>query len=141
MTEIDALIEDYTKAIKAKLPNSLAAMIHTNSQPNKATVTVPYWFSITEHGRGVRKSSKNYNLDQKIYKWMQERNMFKSQTAKGRINEARGLTWYINKYGTKQFRNKEFRDVYTSETQKLAMEVNQLALTQVKKISSDLVKL
>lgn len=141
MTEIDALIEDYTKAIKAKLPNSLAAMIHTNSQPNKATVTVPYWFSITEHGRGVRKSSKNYNLDQKIYKWMQERNMFKSQTAKGRINEARGLTWYINKYGTKQFRNKEFRDVYTSETQKLVMEVNRMALTQVKKITSDLVKL
>ena len=141
MTEIDALIEDYTKAIKAKLPNSLAAMIHTNSQPNKATVTVPYWFSITEHGRGVRKSSKNYNLDQKIYKWMQDRNMFKSQTAKGRINEARGLTWYINKYGTKQFRNKEFRDVYTSETQKLVMEVNRMALTQVKKITSDLVKL
>ena len=141
MTEIDALIEDYTKAIKAKLPNSLAAMIHTNSQPNKVTVIVPYWFSVTEHGRGVRKSSKNYNLDQKIYKWMQARNMFKSQTAKGRINEARGLTWYINKYGTKQFRNKEFRDVYTSETQKLAMEVNRLALTQVKKITSDLVKL
>ena len=141
MTEIDALIEDYTKAIKAKLPNSLAAMIHTNSQPNKATVTVPYWFSITEHGRGIRKSINNYNLEQKIYKWMQDRNMFKSQTAKGRINEARGLTWYINKYGTKQFRNKEFRDVYTSETQKLALEVNRLALTQVKKISSDLVKL
>ena len=116
-------------------------MIHTNIQPNKATVTVPYWFSITEHGRGVRKSSKNYNLDQKIYKWMKERNMFKSQTAKGRINEARGLTWYINKYGTKQFRNKEFRDVYTSETQKLVMEVNRMALTQVKKITSDLVKL
>ena len=141
MTEIDALIEDYTKAIKAKLPNSLAAMIHTNSQPNKATVTVPYWFSITEHGRGVRKSSKNYNLDQKIYNWMKARNMFKSKTEVGRRNEAKQLTWYINHFGTKQFHDQIYKDIYTSETQKLSMEVNKLAMTQVKKITSDLVKL
>ena len=141
MTEIDALIEDYTKAIKAKLPNSLADMIHTNSQPNKATVTVPYWFSITEHGRGPRRVNKSSGLNDKIYNWMKARNMFKSKTEVGRRNEAKQLTWYINHFGTNQFHDQIYKDIYTSETQKLAIEVNRLALTQVKKITSDLVKL
>lgn len=145
MDSIQAEVEQFVNRIKAKLPNSLADLViatYDNSQASrKATVMVPYWFPIVEHGRGPRKSGVSSDLWVKIYRWMEARNMFKSTTSKGKINEAQSLTWYINKYGTKQFRERIYKDIYTSETRALQVAVRANALATVKKITSDLVLL
>lgn len=145
MDSIQAEVEQFVNRIKAKLPNSLADLViatHDNSLASrKAAVMVPYWFPIVEHGRGPRKSGVSSDLWVKIYRWMEARNMFKSTTNKGKINEALSLTWYINKYGTKQFRERIYKDIYTSETRALQVAVRANALAIVKKITSDLVLL
>lgn len=145
MDSIQAEVEQFVNRIKAKLPNSLADLViatYDNSLASrKATVMVPYWFPIVEHGRGPRKSGVGSDLWVKIYRWMEARNMFKSTTNKGKINEALSLTWYINKYGTKQFREHIYKDIYTSETRALQVAVRAKALAIVKKITSDLVLL
>ena len=77
-------------------------------------ILVPYWLGVLEHGRGPRKSNVDTGLYKKIYAWMESRNMFKSTKPEQRIREAKYLTYYINKWGNKQFRNKTFVDVYTT---------------------------
>ena len=98
-----------------KISDSIMKMFEIEVRADGAGILVPYWLGVLQRGRGPRKSTKNYNLWQIIYKWMQRRNMFKSGTAKGKINEAKYVTWYINKYGNKQFRNKIFVDIYETE--------------------------
>ena len=66
---------------------------------------------------------------------MQKRNMFKSSTAKGKINEAKQVTWYINKYGNKQFRNNAFTDIYTKVRTETIEKVNKKFGQQISKIT------
>jgi len=87
-------------------------------QEHSAGILVPFWLPVVERGRGPRRNAKDHGLVKKIYAWMQKRNMFRTVTEKGKWNEARFITWYINKYGNKQFRNKVYLDVYRTERQK-----------------------
>ena len=139
--EVKAVIEDYVKAMQDKLPASLAVLIRTEYHSEGITVLVPFWFPITEKGRGPRKASQESNLWMKIYEWMERRNMFRSRTPQGKINEAKGLTWYINKYGTRQFREKLYKDIYTTATQEVKDRLAKDFKQKVLQIASDVVKL
>jgi hypothetical protein len=97
-----------------KISPTIMAMFSIEITELHDGILVPYWLGVLEHGRGVRKSNTDSGLAKKIYAWMQKRNLFKSNTAKGKLNEAKSVTWYLNKYGNKQFRNKTFVDVYTT---------------------------
>jgi hypothetical protein len=113
-------------------------------------ILVPYWFSIWEHGRGKRTRSdttwESFNGAQMskmqiaIYKWMEKHSLFESRTEKGKINEAKGLTWYINKYGNKHKRNGTYLDIYTSLTTKLVNDITKDVADYALKITSDLIK-
>lgn len=98
-----------------KIPDSIMKMFEIIEAEFNAGILVPFWIPVLQKGRGPRKSNKDGGLWKKIYKWMEKRAMFKSKTAKGKINEARSLTWYINKYGNQHFRSKVFIDIYDSE--------------------------
>ena len=50
--------------------------------------------------------------------------MFNSDTEAGRIREAKFITWYINKYGNKQFRSKTFVDIYNTERERTIDEID-----------------
>lgn len=102
-------------------------------------IVVPFWLSVVEHGRGVRRSNADSGLWKKIYHWMEKHNLFKSTTNKGRISEAKGVTWYINKYGNKQFRNKVYMDVYTSERKKTVDKINEKYSKEIYKITADII--
>lgn len=65
--------------------------------------------------------------------------MFKSGTAKGKVNEAKSVTWYLNKYGNKQFRNKVFIDIYESERKKTIEKINQKFSLEIDKITMDVI--
>jgi hypothetical protein len=97
-----------------KISDSIMKMFTVEITELHDGILVPYWLGVLERGRGPRKSSTDHGLYKKIYNWMQKRNMFKSSTPEGKIREAKSLTWYINKFGNQQFRNKTFVDVYTS---------------------------
>jgi hypothetical protein len=113
-------------------------------------ILVPYWLSVVEHGRGPRKSSTPANVDSSanfyfgkglwkvIFTWMQKHSMFKSHTQRGKIAEAKQLTWYINKYGTKQFRSKAFVDVYTSVRVQTIEKINKKFSQHIGKITSEI---
>lgn len=96
-----------------RIPESVMALIEVEVRESGGGVLAPSWLSVLERGRGKRKSSKSSNLVGKIYAWMAKRNLFKSKTPKGKQNEARAMTWYINKYGNQQFRKKVFVEVFT----------------------------
>ena len=102
---------------------SIIHMLVIEERNDGSGVLAPYWLGVLEHGRGVRKSTVDSGLAKKIYNWMQRHDLFRSRTAEGRIAEARSMTWYINKYGNKQFREKAFIDIYSQARQRCVDEV------------------
>lgn len=101
-----------------RIPESIMKQFEIEETERSAGILVPFWLPVTERGRGPRKNTKDHGLVFKIYDWMRRRNMFRAVTEAGKMREAKFVTWYINKYGNKQFRNKVFVDVYTTERQK-----------------------
>jgi hypothetical protein len=120
-----------------KIPKSIMDMFEIREDAFSIAIYVPYWLSILEKGRGPRKSKKSSDLYLKIYAWMRKKNMFKSKTTKGRINEAKALTWYINKYGNTHFRSKVFIDVYTSERKDTIKKIEEKFSDEVLRITMD----
>lgn len=108
------LIGDRNSYSGNKISDSIMKMFTVEITELHDGILVPYWLGVLERGRGPRKSNVDTGLYKRIFRWMEKRNMFKSQTAKGKLNEAKQMTWYINHYGNQQFRNKTFVDVYTS---------------------------
>lgn len=121
-----------------KIPDSIMKQFEIETTDNSAGILVPYWIPVLEHGRGPRKSNRDTGLWKRIYAWMQKRGLFTSRTPQGRVNEAKSVTWYINKYGNKQFRTKVFVDVYTSETEEFIKKIDQKYSLAIGKITSDI---
>jgi hypothetical protein len=114
----------------------------------KGRIIVPAWFSTFEHGRGkATKGSKEVNAQgltvfgAAIYIWMQKKGLFRSRTEKGKINEARGLAWYINKHGNKHFRERVYIDIYTTFVKEITKSITEKVKFEAIKITSELVKI
>lgn len=99
------------------MPPSVMALFEIEEDENHVGVLAPYWIGIFQKGRGPRKGNTDHGLAGKIYKWMEKRGLFRSKTAEGRANEAKSLTWYINKHGNRHFRSGRFIDIYETERQ------------------------
>lgn len=121
-----------------KIPDSIMRMFEIEITDMNSGVLVPYWLPVLQKGRGPRKGTKDYGLAKKIYRWMEKRNMFKSTTPAGKMNEAKGMTWYINKYGNKHFRSKTFVDVYETERKKTIEDINKKFAFQIGKITTEI---
>jgi hypothetical protein len=121
-----------------KISDSIMRMLIIEETELNCGVIAPYWLGVLQRGRGPRKSTTSHGLINVIYKWMSKRGMFRSLTEKGKLNEARYMTWYINKFGNQQFRNKTFVDIYESE-RKIAIEnINKKFVSQIDKITMDI---
>lgn len=90
---------------------------------DSATIYAPYWVDALQRGRGkwggtnIGKKTGFMGAEMtafqiNIYKWLEKHDGFKSETPKGKINDARFLAWYINENGTKQFREGKYIDIY-----------------------------
>ena len=101
-----------------KIPDSIMNQFFLEVRDSGAGVLVPFWLSVLQDGRGPRRATKSSGLVKKIFNWMNKRGMFKSSTRRGKLAEAKAMTWYINKYGNQQFRNKVFVDIYKTERAK-----------------------
>ena len=133
------------------LSSSFKPMIAVEGNKNAAKILVPYWWPVTQYGRGKRRTTKTEWTNFKgaefstfqlaIYMWMEKYNRFKAKTEKGKINEAKSVAWYINKYGDAHKRSGTFIDIYDTLvkqlSEKLTKEVGMVAL----KITSDFIKL
>lgn len=129
--EIRPDLEDMLNAISQrstyygnKIPESVMRQFEIEVTNQNAGVLVPFWIPVLQKGRGVRKSNKDHGLVHIIFRWMRKRNMFRSTTPKGQFNEARFMTWYINKYGTKHFRSGVFVDIYETERAKTIAKID-----------------
>ena len=138
LTEIEKILNDYATTIKAAMPASVAKLIDVEIRDNGAGVLAPFWLSVLERGRGPRKNATDHKLYLKIYAWMEKRNLFKSRTVKGRINEAKGVTWFINKHGTKMYRDGVFKEVYAKETEKAIKKIDDSIRLSLYKVTSEL---
>jgi hypothetical protein len=107
-----------------KISDSIIKMLEIEEDDSHIGIVAPFWLGVLQRGRGPRKSTTSHELYKKIYRWMEKQNMFKSSTNEGRLREAKSLTWYINKYGNKQFRNKIFIDIYESVRKQTIEEIN-----------------
>jgi hypothetical protein len=121
-----------------KIPASVMAMFTVEETDKNTGVLVPYWIGVLQKGRGPRKGSKDYGLVKIIYKWMEKRGMFKAKTAAGKMSEAKGLTWYLNKYGNQHFRSQTFIDIYETERKKTIAEVEAKFSNQISKITMEI---
>jgi hypothetical protein len=108
-----------------KMPDSVMKQFEIVVDEKHIGILVPYWLPVFQKGRGPRRQNKDFGLVKIIYAWMQKRNMFRSTTPKGKFNEARFLTWWINKYGNAHFRSKVFVDIYESERKKTIEKINE----------------
>ena len=120
-----------------KIPDSIIAMFEVIETDLEVGILVPFWLSVLQKGRGPRKSNVDSGLAKKIYRWMEKRNMFKSRTPEGKISEAKSMTWYLNKFGNKQFRSKTFIDIYEEERKKTIEEVNKKFSFEVSRITME----
>jgi hypothetical protein len=121
-----------------KISESIMRMFTIEETDFNCGITVPYWLGVLERGRGPRRSNVDTGLYKKIYRWMEKRNMFKSTTAKGKLAEAKSLTWYINKYGNQQFRNKVFIDVYQTVRRETIEKINKKFSDKISKITMEI---
>jgi len=140
--ELKNLIEEISKKNMYsgnKIPDSIMKLFEIIETDGMIGILVPYWIGALQRGRGARKSNKSSGLEDKIYRWMRKRNMFKSKTAKGKKNEARYLTWYINKYGNQQFRSKVFVDIYETERKKTIEDINKKFSLSISKITMEVI--
>jgi hypothetical protein len=122
-----------------KISESIMRLFQVEETDRNCGVLVPFWISVTQKGRGPRRSSTNYNLWKRMFRWMEKNNMFKSATTEGRISEAKSVTWYINKYGNKQFRNKVFIDIYETERKKTIEKIDKKFSQAISKITMDVI--
>jgi hypothetical protein len=139
--ELDELIHNVgTKSMYYgnKIPASVLSLFEVEITEETAGILVPYWISVLQRGRGPRKSTKDSGLIKKIYAWMERNNMFRSGTSKGKINEARFMTLYINKYGNKHFRSQVFVDIYESERKKTIEKIEKKFSLEIGKITMDI---
>ena len=135
---IEQILNEYTDTIIKAMPASVAKLIEVEIRDNGAGVLAPFWLPVLERGRAPRKNSADHKLYTKIYDWMAKRNMFKSKTEKGRINEAKSLTWFINKYGTKMYRDGVFKDIYSRETEKAIENIDKAIQLEAYKITREI---
>ena len=135
---IEQILNEYTDTIRKAMPQSVAKLIEMEIRDNGAGVLAPFWLPVLERGRAPRKNSADHKLYTKIYDWMAKRNMFKSKTEKGRINEAKSLTWFINKYGTKMYRDGVFKDIYSRETEKAIEKIDKAIQLEAYKITREI---
>jgi hypothetical protein len=70
---------------------------------------------------------------------MEKHNMFKSSEAEGKEREAKYVTYYINKYGNKQFRNHVFVDIFTEERRKTIEKINEKFEKEIHKITMQVI--
>lgn len=147
MTEIDLkpeleemvrLIGERNSYSGNKISPAIMAMFTVEITDLHDGILVPYWLGVLERGRGPRKSNTDSGLYKKIYRWMEKHNMFKSGTLKGKLNEAKSMTWYINKYGNQQFRNKTFIDVYKTVRQQTIEKITKKFADKIGKITYDI---
>jgi len=122
-----------------KIPESIMKQFVIAEDDYHIGIEVPYWLGVLERGRGPRRSTKDHGLWKKIYRWMERKNMFRSRTDKGRISEAKGLTWYINKHGNEQFRKKVYIDIYNSERRMLIEKIDERFSFFIGKITTDII--
>ena len=139
LAELIKNISDKNMYSGNKIPASVMAMFKLEIRENGAGVLVPYWISVLQKGRGPRKGTKDHGLRKRIYKWMAKNNMFKSSTAKGKLAEAKSMTWYINKYGNKQFRSRVFVDIYESERAKTIKKIDAEIGMTIGKITMEII--
>jgi hypothetical protein len=121
-----------------KISDSIMRMFTIEETDLNCGIVVPYWLGVLERGRGPRKNSSDSGLWKKIYRWMEKRGMFNSTDEKGRIREAKYVTFYINKYGNKQFRNKVFIDIYQTERKKTIEKIEKKFSKEIDKITMDI---
>jgi hypothetical protein len=122
-----------------KIPASVLSLFEVEEKADSTGVLVPFWISVLQKGRGPRKSTKNYGLVKIIYRWMEKHSMFKSVTPKGKLNEARFLTWYINKYGNQHFRSKVFIDIYESVRKTTIEKIDKKFSIEIGKITMNVI--
>ena len=122
-----------------KISDSIMRMFTVEITELHDSILVPYWLSVLERGRGPRKSTKDSGLFKKIYRWMEKRNMFKSTTSKGKLSEAKYMTWYINKYGNQQFRNKTYIDIYNTVRKETIAKIDKKFGFAINKITMDVI--
>jgi hypothetical protein len=137
LTEMIKLIGDKNSYSGNKISDSIMKMFTVEITELHDGILVPYWLGVLERGRGPRKSNVDTGLYKRIYKWMEKHNMFKSQTASGKLREAKSMTWYINHYGNQQFRNKTFVDIYTSVRKQTIEKINKKFSDKIGKITMD----
>ena len=138
LKQVEQILNEYTDTIRKAMPASVAKLIEVEIRDNGAGVLAPFWLPVLERGRAPRKNSADHKLYTKIYDWMAKRNMFKSKTEKGRINEAKSLTWFINKYGTKMYRDGVFKDIYSRETEKAIEKIDKAIQLEAYKITREI---
>jgi hypothetical protein len=139
-------LENMIKEISAKntyygnkISDSIMKMFEIEVKDTNSGILVPFWLGVLERGRGPRKSNTSHELYKKIYRWMEKRNMFKSSKPEARLREAKFITWYINKYGNQQFRNKTFVDIYQTVRKNTIENIEKKFSLLIGKITMDVI--
>jgi hypothetical protein len=127
-----------------KIPESIIRLFEIEQKEIAAGwlssgVLVPYWIPVLEYGRGPRKSNKDSGLVHRIYAWMEKHGMFRSTDPVKKLREARFMTLYINKYGTKHFRSGVFVDVYTTVRKQTIEAIEKKFSLEISRITSEII--
>jgi hypothetical protein len=122
-----------------KIPDSIMRLFEIIETDTNAGVLVPFWIPVLQKGRGPRKSTTDHKLYLKIYHWMAKKNMFVSKTEEGKISEAKSLTWYINKYGNKHFRDRRFVDIYQTAREETIKQIDTKVWWAIDKITMEVI--
>lgn len=151
---LDDLVSDMFaqgKTFYGRPITSLRPLVSVEGDQDRGRVLVPYWWGAMQKGRGARKSTQTEwtniggvdvsTFQRAIYNWMQKHGRFTAKTDKGKINEAKGVAWYINKHGNKHYRDGKYIDIYDTLVTKTVDEAVRQVGNEAYRITSELVKI
>lgn len=99
------ILYDFLETLRKKLAERIPDATGKTSESlevivsaNQGSLLGAYYIGALEYGRSPRKNIEDQGMWMAIQKWMRARGLPSSDS------NAKSLTWYINKYGTLQYR-------------------------------------
>jgi len=147
-------VERIAKRIKQKKP-ATGKYMSVEKKSTGASIIVPFWFPVFEHGRGRRKSNEpskpqppkpfDTAFEYNLYRWMRSRGML-TGTAKQQERKVKGMRYLINKNGTELYRKTNngtnpidvYKGIIQEETETIKKSVTNVVVNSYSEIIKSL---
>jgi len=135
--ETVTIISDNMRSADQVATGETIGSLKSTATDTRLTVTGAPWIMALETGRRPRQSTQDSGLASKLEKWIVAKGIPIRRTLE---QDAKGLAWFINKYGTKLFREGGRQDIVSPAVsdERISGLLDQIGKASIKTIKDDI---